>query len=110
MELLKVPNVRDWGHPVFMVRSREGHPDRARTLAFVWQKANRHAAAEKTVRKIEAAAMAFLVAQTVGLSTGQGAWSWLLTSPRPLKSVLHPARFKAANCKAVLWSSVDTRA
>jgi hypothetical protein len=23
---------------------------------------------------------------------------------------LHPARFKAASCKAVLWSSVDTRA
>jgi serine/threonine protein kinase len=30
--------------------------------------------------------------------------------PSSLKSVLHPARFKAANCKAALWSSVDTRA
>ena len=27
--------------------------------------------------------------------------------PSSLKSVLHPARFKAANCKAALWSSVD---
>jgi hypothetical protein len=35
------------------------------------QKANRRAAAEKTVRKIEAGAMAFVVAQTVGLSTGR---------------------------------------
>jgi hypothetical protein len=24
--------------------------------------------------------------------------------------VLHPARFRAASCKAVLWSSVDSRA
>jgi hypothetical protein len=32
------------------------------------------------------------------------------TNPHPLKSVLHPARFKAASCKAALWSSVDTRA
>jgi len=30
--------------------------------------------------------------------------------PSSLKSVLHPARFKVASCKAVLWSSVDTRA
>jgi hypothetical protein len=44
------------------------------------------------------------------MQRGTGAWSWLLTSPHPLKSVLHPARFKAANCKAALWSSVDTRA
>ena len=31
------------------------------------QKANRRAAAEKTVRKIEAEAIAFVVAQTIGL-------------------------------------------
>jgi hypothetical protein len=30
--------------------------------------------------------------------------------PWSLKNVLHPARFKPASCKAVLWSSVDTRA
>jgi hypothetical protein len=30
--------------------------------------------------------------------------------PWSLKNVLHPARFKAASCKAVLWSSVNTRA
>ena len=35
------------------------------------QKANRRAAAEKTVRKIEAEAIAFVVAQTIGLSTGR---------------------------------------
>jgi hypothetical protein len=35
------------------------------------QKANRRSAAEKTVRKIEAGAMAFVVAQTIGLSTGR---------------------------------------
>jgi hypothetical protein len=29
MELLKLPNVRGWGHPVFMVRSKEGHQARA---------------------------------------------------------------------------------
>jgi len=34
------------------------------------KKANRRAAAEKTVRKIEAEAIAFVVAQTIGLSTG----------------------------------------
>ena len=71
MELLKAPNVRGWGHPVFMVRSREGHPAHARTLAFMWRKANRRAAAEKTVRKIETEAIACVVAQTVGLSTGR---------------------------------------
>jgi hypothetical protein len=31
-------------------------------------------------------------------------------NPSSLKSALHQARFKAASCKAVLWSSVDTRA
>ena len=71
MELLNIPNVRGLGHPVFMVRSREGHPARARTLTFTWQKSNRRAAAEKTVRKIEAEAIAFVVAQTIGLSTGR---------------------------------------
>jgi hypothetical protein len=35
------------------------------------QKANRRAAEEKTVRKIEAGAIAFIVAQTIGLSTGR---------------------------------------
>jgi len=35
------------------------------------QKANRRAAAEKTVRKIEAGAIASVVAQTIGLSTGR---------------------------------------
>jgi hypothetical protein len=35
------------------------------------QKANRRAAAEKTVRKIEAGAIAFVVAQTISLSTGR---------------------------------------
>ena len=35
------------------------------------QKANRRAAAEKTVRKIEAEAKALVVAQTIGLSTGR---------------------------------------
>ena len=35
------------------------------------QKANRRAAAEKTVSKIEARAIAFVVAQTIGLSTGR---------------------------------------
>jgi len=35
------------------------------------QKANRRAAAEKTVRKIEAEAIAYVVAQTIGLSTGR---------------------------------------
>ena len=63
-------NVRGLGHPVIMVRSREG-PARARTLAFMWQKANRRAAAEKAVRKIEAEAIAVVVAQTIGLSTGR---------------------------------------
>ena len=35
------------------------------------QKANRRAAAEKTVRKLEAEAKALVVAQTIGLSTGR---------------------------------------
>jgi hypothetical protein len=35
------------------------------------QKANRRAAAEKTVRKIEAGAIAFVVVQTIFLSTGR---------------------------------------
>jgi hypothetical protein len=35
------------------------------------QKANRHAAAEKTVRKMEAGAITFVVAQTIGLATGR---------------------------------------
>jgi hypothetical protein len=35
------------------------------------QKANRRAAAEKTVRKIEAGAIAFVTAQTISLSTGR---------------------------------------
>jgi hypothetical protein len=35
------------------------------------QKANRRAAVEKTVRKIEAEAKALVVAQTIGLSTGR---------------------------------------
>jgi hypothetical protein len=37
----------------------------------MWRKANRRAAAEKIVRKIEAGAIAFVVAQTIGLSTGR---------------------------------------
>jgi hypothetical protein len=41
------------------------------SLAFMLQKANRRAAAEKTVRKIETEAIAFVVAQTIGLSTGR---------------------------------------
>jgi hypothetical protein len=35
------------------------------------QKANRRTAAEKTVCKIEAGAIAFVVAQTINLSTGR---------------------------------------
>jgi hypothetical protein len=35
------------------------------------QKANRRAAAEKTVREIEAEAIAVVVAQTIGLGTGR---------------------------------------
>ena len=35
------------------------------------QKANRRAAAEKTVRKLEAETRAFVVAQTIGLRTGR---------------------------------------
>jgi hypothetical protein len=35
------------------------------------QKDNRRAAAEKTVRKIEAEAIAFVLAQTIGLATGR---------------------------------------
>ena len=41
------------------------------TSRTMLQKANRRAAAEKTVRKIEAGAIASLVAQTIGLSTGR---------------------------------------
>jgi hypothetical protein len=37
----------------------------------ILQKANRRAAAEKTVRKIEAGTIAFVVAQTIGLSRGR---------------------------------------
>jgi hypothetical protein len=64
----------------------------------MWRKANRRAAAEKTVRKIEAEAIAFVVVQTIDISTGQGAWSWLLTSPRLWKSsYIRPAsRLQAA--------------
>jgi hypothetical protein len=36
----------------------------------MWQKANRRAAAEKIVRKIEAGAIPFVVAQTIGLIEG----------------------------------------
>jgi hypothetical protein len=35
------------------------------------QKSNRRTAAEKTVREIDAGAIAFVVAQTIGLSTGR---------------------------------------
>jgi hypothetical protein len=73
------------------------------------QKTNRRTAAEKTVHKIQAEAIAFVVVKTIFLSTGRG----LVVAPdKPssLKSVLHPARFKPASCKAALWSSVDTRA
>jgi hypothetical protein len=39
--------------------------------AEMLQKANRRAAAEKTVRMIEAEAIAFVVVQTIGFSTGR---------------------------------------
>ena len=41
------------------------------TTRTILQKANRRAAAEKIVRKIEAGAIPFVVAQTIGLSTGR---------------------------------------
>jgi hypothetical protein len=43
--------------------------------------------------------------------TEQG-WLFAVAPDKPssLKTVLHPAGFKAASCKAVLLSSVDTRA
>jgi len=62
------------------------------------QKANRRAAAEKTVRKIEAEAIAFIVAQTIGLSTGR-ALRRGSDKPSSLKKVLHPARFKATTAR-----------
>jgi hypothetical protein len=67
----------------------------------VWQKTNRRAAAEKTVRKIEAEAIAFVVAQTIDLSTGRalsrGSWKALT-----LENSLHPACFKAADASGVV--------
>ena len=45
----------------------------------MWQKANRPAAAEKTVRKIEAEAIAFVVVQTIGLSTDRAGQAVLRT-------------------------------
>jgi hypothetical protein len=44
------------------------------------QKANRRAAAEKTVRKIEAGAIAFVTAQTISLSTGRAGQAILRNS------------------------------
>jgi hypothetical protein len=39
-----------------------------------------------------------------------GRWVVAPDSPSSLKTVLHPAFFSAASCRAGFWSSVDTRA
>jgi hypothetical protein len=60
----------------------------------VRQKAYRRAAAEKTVRKIEVEAIAFVVAKP-SASAKVGRFVVAPDKPSSLKIVLHPARFKA---------------
>ncbi|HEY1255645.1 MAG TPA: hypothetical protein VGF01_12775 [Terracidiphilus sp.] len=57
------------------------------------QKANRRAAEEKTVPKIDAEAMAFIVAQTIGLSTGRAERENDPSSFRFFRMSVDPSRF-----------------